>query len=191
MQTDKKFIMQIGVMTLIAFLIGLGISGLIWGLKPARVYETKVYENKDLHLKFSYLDLYFLTEEKKATTSSLFLLADTKENRDIVSFGNIKTDDLSGAIFIESFERNGFVDIAEWVKSNTKQSHFDSSNPNIETALVDDKKIVSYNWSDHLEGNTLAFINEGRVYLFTVASSNESDRIYKDFVSLVSTLELI
>lgn len=191
MQTDRKFLMQSGAVVIVAFLVGLGIAGLIWGLEPARTYEAKVYENTDLHLKFSYLDLYFLTEEKTATTSSLFLLADTKENRDVASFGNTKIESLSGAMIVEVFERGAYSDIADWVKNNPAQSRFDLSNPNIEVATVGDKKIISYNWSKHLDGNTLGFINEGKVYLFTVASKDESDRINEDFVSLVSTLELI
>jgi hypothetical protein len=175
MQTDKKFILQVSTLSLVGFLIGLGLAMFIWGVEPARVYEIKTYENKDLHLKFSYSDFYLLSEENTSTTSKLIL----------------QNEKQGGGMFIESFNRGVQTDIAEWIKNNSSLSRFDLSDKNIETAIVGDKKIISYNWSSDLSGNTLAFINEGRIYLFTVASINKSDKINKDFVSLISTLELI
>ncbi len=191
MQTDRKFLMIWGAVGIVAFLLGLGIAGLVWGIKKDRVYETKVYENKELHLKFSYTDLYFLTENTTATTSSIFLLNDNRENRDVASFGQINLDNVSSSMSVEIFERDNIVDIAEWVKKNAQKSHFDLSNQTFETATVGDKKIISYNWFGKSNGNTLALINQGKVYLFTVTFTSDSDRINKDFVSLISTLELI
>lgn len=183
-----------GLVVLVAFLVGMGISGLIWGLKPAKKFETKVYENKDLHLKFSYSDMYFLSEkidEKSHSTSSVFLLNDTKENRDIASFDKINLNNISNAIAVEIFDRDNAIDISDWVKKNTVKSHFDLSDQKMETASVGDKKIVYYSRFNDLKGSTIALINQGKVYLFTVVFTSDSDKVNKDFTALLSSLELI
>lgn len=191
----KQWWRIIGVCALGA-LVGLGVSFLIWGTAPAQKVLVKTYENKDLAITFSYPGSYILSEQED--TIVLFENAPVYNQ---ASSSDISIERTSDIIAIEILGSGLEADIAQWVQDNATSSHFAISDKTFESALVANKKIISYAWtskplldvgnSGEMNGTTIALIHNGRVFLVSVVYNEDSEKIQDNFISLLSTVQFL
>ena len=197
MQINKKQGIRIGVAGGLAVIVGIGIAALVWGGNTVPPVPAKTYENTDLQIAFSYPGAYTLKETIASSTEfthNIFLFehADTLHDSSSTDASTaVSIEQSPDTIAIEVFGRGGEIDIAEWVQNNATTSHFSLSNNTFESASVANKKIISYQWDGDVEGNTLALIHNGRVFLLTVAYTEDSETIQENFISLLSTMEFM
>jgi len=200
MEKYKKDMMRAGISGVLAFVLGVTFSWLVWGDTTPSKSPVKTYENVELSIRFSYPDSYFLIEYMNATSSQnlhqqLLLSPDgalsgaMQNNTTTTTVLNLKES--AKVIAIDILGRGEEVDIADWVRTNATTSYFAFSDKKLESASVGNKKIVSYNWSGESDANTLALIHNGRVFLLSVVYESPSNDIRNDFISFLSTMEFI
>ncbi len=204
MYLQRKDWIRLAGVFVIACVVGLIATWFIWGNAPVPKILAKTYENKDLAINFSYPESYILTEKNLSTNKddhAIFLF----ENRFVYESASSTLSELiertPDVISIETLNRGLEIDIADWVKNNATSSHFLLSDQTFESAVVANKKIISYVWSNNagkegdingvVEGTTIALIHNGKVFLITVAFNKDSEKIRDNFISLLSTVQFL
>ena len=196
MNLSRNAIFRIVAAGILAVVVGVGIAGLIW-INPAQKKSvSNAYESTEIGLAFSYPKSYFLTEfndpgDNSAPTKSVILMKDNETNREIAKSRPLQIAKSEGAISIEMFAGAGEADITDWVKTNAPQSHYDLSDKNIEEAVVVGKKIVSYKWASGLYGTVISFVHNGNVLVLSSITTSPNANLSSDFVSIISTMQLI
>ncbi len=180
MQINKTHATNAFIWGGIAFIFGLTIAFFVWNIFVSKVVSTpRVYENTNFGIKFKYPDSYEISEKDNVLS----------KNKSKHTISLLKDSD--SFITIDIIDRDNTTDVVDWVKGNAETSYFGLSNGSFETASAGTKKIIAYFWFGDWNGNTLALIHNGRIFLLTVAVKPETKDIQADFVSILSTMEFI
>lgn len=148
------------------------------------------YENAEYALSFQYPSNLYLHERTDAGTSerpqlSLFLVADTQENRDLLSGKTTEPREGPTGITVDVYQNPEKLSATDWLKSDTTWT---VANSTAEPVTVGSHEGVSFTWSGLYEGKTVLFTQGDKAYVFTVTWMTPDDQIIRDFDMILNSL---
>jgi hypothetical protein len=189
----RKLIMLFGLVIIVA--LGIIFLGDGKGVDvPSGGGDAKAYINLKYGFSFAHPADYFVIEMNRGTAErdhyQIVLLADTKENHDVVE-GRTTGRDGPVAITFDLYQNNLDKQTPEsWIKGESSSNYKLSSDGKIEETLVDEAPALKYHWSGLYEADNVVFEHGGYIVSVVVMYITPDDPIRKDFGIILDSVKL-
>ncbi len=159
---------------------------------PAGKASMVPYENASYDLSFQYPSNLYLHERTDAGTPerpqlSLFLVADTHENRDLLSGKITEPREGPTGITVDVYQNPEELSASDWLKNDTTWTVANSTAAPI---TVGAHEGVSFTWSGLYEGKNVLLTQGDKAYVFTVTWMTPDDQIIRDFDMVLNSLSI-
>lgn len=150
------------------------------------------YQSPQYSLSFQHPSNLYAFERTDAGTPerpqlSLFLVEDTKENRDVLEGRTTEPREGPTGITIDVYPNPEELSSDAWV---TQDTNWVVANSSMEPVTVAGIEGVSYTWSGLYEGKTVVATKGTKAYVFSVTWMTPEDQILKDFDTVLNSLSL-
>jgi hypothetical protein len=172
----------------IIVVLALVVTGyLFWG-SPAAAPEAptakdmNLYANGTYGLSFSYPENYILSEQEAGPGHYAITLILEEDAVPVVN-GEGPT-----AITFDIYDHKEGGTLSDWL--TRQESNFQISDGTYASTTVGDVEAVHYGWSGLYEGETTAFMHEGKVIAASVTYRSPSDEIRNVYEAVLESLTL-
>lgn len=176
----------LGIVIVLALLAAGAIFFASDALAPAETAAVEqTYANDLLGISFSYPTGYLLSESSATEGANerytITIIADEDAVPRVNSEGPT-------AITIEAYSYAEPVTLSVWLTKN--ESNVALGDGQLSSTTVDGAEAVRYDWSGLYEGETTAFVVGSRVVAVSVTYQSPADRIYEDYLMVLSSLRI-
>lgn len=140
------------------------------------------YANAEFGISFSYPESYRLDERDTGGRHVITLV-----DKEFLAASTTASEGPT-SITVEIFPNTNELSPSEWVKA-TPASNFALSSGTLASSMQSGTEAVAYLWDGLYRGESYVFSQNGNIYMLSVTYMDAGDRIRKDFVRLLKSVQ--
>jgi hypothetical protein len=148
----------------------------------------KTFYNQDFGIAFNYPDSYVLDERHDTGASTSHYAISMVESKTQALMPT--NTDGPAMISVEVYGNPKHLSVDTWIKTVPESNFSLSSTQQLSKTAIAGKEAYAYGYDGLYRNAAIVFARRGYIYMITVGYNAPSDATYRDFASIVSSIQL-